>query len=55
LYESGNTYTNVKKLTLKLQTYTHQFDSEVIYQGLLKAKELKLLYFIDQRIYSAES
>ena len=55
LSTSGNTYTNVKSLTTRLQAYTHQFDPEVIYQGMLKAKELKLLYFIDQRIYTAES
>lgn len=55
LNQSGNTYTSLKALTPRLQTYTHQFDPDTLRDGLLMAKQLKLLHLVEQKIYTDDS
>ncbi|ATG97421.1 AAA family ATPase [Mesoplasma lactucae] len=52
LWTTGDTYTNIAKVTKNLQTYLKIFDAKTLEKGLLKAKELKILYFVNHRIYS---
>lgn len=54
-FASGDTYTTLNNLKTQLKKTLQISDQKLIQAGLLYAKEHQLLYFVNQKIYSAEA